>query len=79
MAESYEIENILKELDLLFLRHREGNIYKTVLEALERSLITNALRITFGNQLKAARLLGINRNTLHTKVKKLNIDAKTFK
>jgi len=34
--------------------------------------------VTKGNQIKAAKLLGINRNTLRTKIKKLKISMKNL-
>ncbi|MFH1504067.1 MAG: helix-turn-helix domain-containing protein [Candidatus Omnitrophota bacterium] len=37
------------------------------------------LKKTEGNQLETAKILGINRNTLHTKIRKLNIDVDSFK
>ena len=40
----------------------------------ERPLIAAALAATGGNQVKAAQLLGINRNTLRAHMKALNID-----
>ena len=73
--EAKEIEKALLELDRFFLKGKEGRIYQVMLEAMERSLIQNTLKITFGNQLKAAKLLGINRNTLRTKIKKLGISV----
>ena len=77
--EAREIEKALLELDRMFLRGKEGKIYHTMLDALDRSLITNTLIITFGNQIKAARLLGINRNTLRAKIKKLKISLSEAK
>lgn len=68
-----EIEKALLELDRLFLKEQEGKIYHIMLDALDKSLIKNTLSVTFGNQIKAARLLGINRNTLRAKIKRLGI------
>ncbi|MCX8072079.1 MAG: sigma-54 dependent transcriptional regulator [Candidatus Binatia bacterium] len=48
-------------------------LYMRVLERVERPLIEFALERTGGNQLRAAALLGINRNTLHKKMTQLRI------
>jgi len=77
--EAREIEKALLELDRIFLKGKEGKIYHIMLDALDKSLITNTLTITFGNQIKAARLLGINRNTLRAKIKKLGISLREVK
>jgi DNA-binding protein Fis len=74
-----EIEKALSELDRIFLKGKEGKIYHIMLDAMDKSLITNTLVITFGNQIKAARLLGINRNTLRAKIKKLGISIDEVK
>ena len=74
-----EIEKALRELDRMFLKEQEGKIYHIMLDALDKSLIKNTLSITFGNQIKAARLLGINRNTLRAKIKKLGISLSEVK
>ncbi len=74
-----EIEKALAELDRFFLKQQEGKIYHIMLDALDKSLIKNTLAITFGNQIKAARLLGINRNTLRAKIKKLGISVNEVK
>jgi DNA-binding protein Fis len=74
-----EIEKALLELDRLFLKEQEGKIYHIMLDALDKSLIRNTLSVTFGNQIKAARLLGINRNTLRAKIKKLGISLNEVK
>ncbi len=44
------------------------NVYAWVMQRVERPLIEYALERTGGNQLRAAALLGINRNTLHKKM-----------
>jgi two-component system, NtrC family, response regulator AtoC len=44
------------------------------LEATEKSLIHQALRLTDGNVTEAAKLLGISRRTLHRKIKTYKID-----
>ncbi len=74
-----EIEKALLELDRMFLKGEEGKIYHIMLDAPDKSLIKNMLRVTFGNQIKAARLLGINRNTLHAKIKRLGISLSEAK
>jgi len=47
---------------------REGELYDAALAAFERPLFAYALATTGGNQLRAARLLGINRNTLRKRL-----------
>jgi two-component system nitrogen regulation response regulator GlnG len=48
-------------------------LYDRVLREVERPLVAAALAATRGNQVKAADLLGLNRNTLRKKIKDLNI------
>jgi two-component system nitrogen regulation response regulator GlnG len=48
-------------------------LYHRVLRELEYPLISAALAATRGNQIKAAELLGLNRNTLRKKVRDLDI------
>ncbi len=52
---------------------REGQLYHDALAELERPLLAHALAETGGNQLRAARLLGINRNTLRKRLTDLAI------
>lgn len=49
------------------------NLFDMVIPEVERSLILMVLKETNGNQIRASKLLGINRNTLRTKIKKLGI------
>lgn len=61
-----------------FFRAHDGSelphsIYPRLLSDFERPLLTRVLRATGGNQLKAAEVLGLNRNTLRKKIKQLDI------
>lgn len=51
-----------------------SGLYDRVLREIERPLIQLTLGATRGNQLKAAQLLGLNRNTLRKKIRELDID-----
>ena len=50
------------------------DIHQRVLERVERPLLETVLRHTDGNQIRAAALLGINRNTLRKKIGDLGIE-----
>jgi two-component system nitrogen regulation response regulator GlnG len=53
-----------------------GDLYSMILEQMERPLIRFVLEKTRGNQVKAADILGINRNTLRKKIQDLGIEVK---
>jgi two-component system nitrogen regulation response regulator GlnG len=53
-----------------------GDLYATLITAVERPLIELVLERTGGNQVKAADLLGINRNTLRKKITELGIEIR---
>lgn len=53
-----------------------GDLHGMVLAQVERPLIRFVLEKTRGNQVKAADILGINRNTLRKKIHELGIDVK---
>jgi two-component system nitrogen regulation response regulator GlnG len=55
-----------------------GAIYDKALAAFERPLFGSVLEQTGGNQLRAAQLLGINRNTLRKRLGELAIDPDAF-
>jgi Fis family transcriptional regulator len=52
-----------------FLRRMDGyDLYDAVIARVERPLLELVLEQTGGNQLKAAHMLGLNRNTLRKKL-----------
>jgi two-component system nitrogen regulation response regulator GlnG len=51
-------------------------LHARVLRDLEKPLIEQTLALTNGNQVKAAEILGLNRNTLRTKIRELAIEVR---
>jgi two-component system, NtrC family, nitrogen regulation response regulator GlnG len=51
-----------------------SDLHETVIAAVERPLFELALRETRGNQIKAAEILGLNRNTLRKRLATLDVD-----
>jgi two-component system, NtrC family, nitrogen regulation response regulator GlnG len=68
------VERHIKEY---FAAHKGGlpaaGLYDRVLREVERPLIVQTLGATRGNQIRAAHLLGLNRNTLRKKIRELDI------
>ena len=62
-----------------FDAHKDGlpasGLYDRVLREVERPLISLSLLATRGNQIRAAELLGLNRNTLRKKIRELDIQV----
>ena len=56
----------------------QGTVYDAALAAFERPLFAHVLSSTNGNQLRAAQLLGINRNTLRKRLGELALDPDSF-
>ena len=50
------------------------DVYQLVLNEVEPPLLNAVMRFSNNNQSKASRILGINRTTLRTKLKKYNIN-----
>ncbi|MFC4351405.1 nitrogen regulation protein NR(I) [Fodinicurvata halophila] len=69
------VEQVLKEY---FDAHAEelpaSGLYDRVLREVEKPLIELTLGATRGNQIKAAQVLGLNRNTLRKKINELEIE-----
>ena len=68
-------ELITREVDATLDDPDPREIYRTVLERVERPLLETVLARTEGNQIRAAALLGINRNTLRKKISELDIQV----
>jgi two-component system nitrogen regulation response regulator GlnG len=49
------------------------NLYAEALERMEREVLVRVLKHTDGNQLQAARILGITRGSLRNKIRSLGI------
>ena len=54
-------------------RFPQPGLYDRTLREVERPLISMCLGLTGGNQIKAAEILGVNRNTLRAKIRSLDI------
>jgi two-component system nitrogen regulation response regulator GlnG len=76
-ASSFTIKEFLEDKLKRYLKEmtklENCNLYDTVISEVEKALINIVLTETGGNQLKAAKTLGINRNTLRTKIKEYKI------
>ena len=79
-VDNLSLEEIIhRKLDDYFQRTKGvdvDNLYSLVIERVERPLIELTLRRTRGNQIRAAEILGINRNTLRKKIADLHINIK---
>jgi DNA-binding protein Fis len=69
----------VKELEDFFISSNEKELYKFILTTIEKPLIEDVLEKCRGNKLQAAQILGINRNTLQTKIKKLGIKIERWR
>jgi two-component system nitrogen regulation response regulator GlnG len=71
---SSAVERHIKEF---LAAHNDGlgvtDVYDKIIAEVERPLIRLTLAATRGNQIKAASMLGLNRNTLRKKIRDLEI------
>ena len=80
LEDSGATQNFLQQgdlgLDMFIQKAIESgaeNLYEMTLEQMERELLIRVLRHTNGNQLQAAKVLGIARGSLRTKIRSLGI------
>ena len=70
-------EEVRKALKRYFVQLDQKNmpidVYQLVLNEVEPPLLNAVMKFANNNQSKASRILGINRTTLRTKLKKYNI------
>ena len=68
-----------RTLSRLFAAHGDdlppAGLYERIMLEVEKPLFSMSLAATRGNQIKAAHLLGINRNTLRKKIRELDIQV----
>ncbi|PLK25857.1 sigma-54 dependent transcriptional regulator [Novosphingobium sp. TH158] len=79
-ADGQGAENLEEAVARWLVRNapRPGQVYDEALAAFERPLFAEVLRETGGNQLRAAQILGINRNTLRKRIGELGIDPDAY-
>jgi len=81
--QTVSLEKLVKsKLEVLFQQREAAqvdleNLHKIVIEQVERPLIELALRVYKGNQVRTAKMLGINRNTLKKKIDTYKITTRT--
>jgi two-component system nitrogen regulation response regulator GlnG len=63
-----EAKRAAKVLLAAIVNGRDGNVYHSCLQEVERSIVEAGIEHCRGNQVQASRLLGISRNTLRTKI-----------
>lgn len=51
------------------IREKKAQLHRVIIEEIERVLIKKVLEKTRGNKIRASDVLGINRNTLHKKMR----------
>jgi two-component system nitrogen regulation response regulator GlnG len=68
-----------RHLTKYFLAHGEklppAGLHDRILQEIERPLLSICLAATRGNQIRAAHLLGLNRNTLRKKIRDLGLEV----
>ncbi len=71
------MESVERHLETYFARYKGDlpppGLYHRILREVEEPLVNAALAATRGNQIKAAELLGVNRNTLRKKIRDLDL------
>lgn len=79
LREMVSLNDKIIELEESLYSQKKGVLYRSILEVIEKPVIEYVLERSEGNQFKAARILGINRNTIRAKIKKLGINCAIFK
>jgi len=80
--QTVSLEKLVKsKLEILFQQREEAqvdldNLHRIVIEQVEKPLIELALEAYKGNQVRTAKMLGINRNTLKKKIDTYKIRVK---
>jgi two-component system nitrogen regulation response regulator GlnG len=76
--EAADLEQLVaQKVEAALAEPEPSDIYHRILESVERPLLAAVLARTEGNQIRAAALLGINRNTLRKKIGELELSLPT--
>jgi Fis family transcriptional regulator len=71
---------VKEELERLVLQmYRSGLRYSEALREFQRTFLATVLREANANQVRAAKRLGIHRNTLRRQVEELGLDVKSLR
>jgi Fis family transcriptional regulator, factor for inversion stimulation protein len=71
---------VKEQLESLVLQmHRSGTLYSKAVREFQKVFIVTVLRDQKGNQVRAARKLGMHRNTLRRTLKELEVDIKAVR
>jgi Fis family transcriptional regulator, factor for inversion stimulation protein len=71
---------VKEQLESLVLQmHRSGTLYSKAVREFRKVFIVTVLRDQKGNQVRAARKLGMHRNTLRRTLKELEVDIKAVR
>lgn len=78
MPDNHTLEtSAIEHIEKYFAAHQPdlppNDLYGKIIPLVERPLICAALEATDGHRMRAAQLLGINRNTLRVRMKELGI------
>ncbi|MFH1709799.1 MAG: helix-turn-helix domain-containing protein [bacterium] len=65
-----DLEKAISEINELFFKENEGKVYRFMTDSMEKPLLIKLMEYTQKNQMRAAQILGINRNTLRSKLRK---------
>ncbi|MBI1385486.1 MAG: nitrogen regulation protein NR(I) [Rhizobiales bacterium] len=72
-------DDLERHIAAIFMKHGSKlpppGLYQRLLRQLEAPLLTATLAATRGNQIRAAEILGLNRNTLRKRIRDLNISV----
>ena len=70
---SIDMDYISNLVEKSFYDVNSGQVYTKAIDEIQKVVIVKALEYSHGNQLRTAKILGIHRNTLRTKINKFGI------
>ena len=69
------VADLVPAIVAALLASRSTGVHREAMAILERPLLAHMLGLSSGNQLRAARVLGLNRNTLRKRCRALRVSA----